>query len=66
MFKVVEQVLTEATRCGHVPTVSEAKMRSLVEKKSVGLIIVKSIMSNTGFIVPIAETTGKMMDSAFN
>lgn len=39
-------------------------MCSLVQKKSVAHTIVKPVLSNTGFIVPIAKTVGKTVESA--
>lgn len=53
---IVEQALGKVVRAGRAPTVSEAAMHSIVHAKGVANTIVKSVLSNMGLIVPIAET----------
>lgn len=55
MFNVVEQALVKPVRSRSAPTVSVAEMCSLVQTNPVADKIVRSVLSNTGFIVLIVE-----------
>lgn len=66
MLNVMEQAPADVVRSVRAPTVSEAKMHSLFQRKAVSDTIVKSVKSKTRFIVPIAETVGKMVNSTLD
>lgn len=62
MLIVVKPALGEVARSGPAPTVSRDEMHSLVQTKAVLDTIVKSVLSNKGFMVSIAETFGNTVD----
>lgn len=64
MFNVVEQALSEVIQFGRAATSSEPKMLPRIPENAVPDTIVNSVLSNTGFILSIAETEGKMMYTA--
>lgn len=64
MSNVVKQALSEMFQSGRVPTESNTEIRSLVRRKSVTYTIVKSLLYSTRFVVPIVETSKKMVDRA--
>lgn len=64
LFNAVEDTLGEVVRYCRVPTISKTSMCSVVQKNAVVDTIVKSALSNLGFIVPIVETVGNMVKRA--
>lgn len=65
MFEVVGQALGKLVGYGHVPLASEADMmQSLVQTKSAADTVVQRVLSNSGFIIPIAKTVGKLVERA--
>lgn len=64
MLYVFKQTLHEVVGSSRALTVFEAEMRRLVLTKAVAVKIVKSVLSNIGFIVQIEEIAGKMVKSA--
>lgn len=64
MFEVVEQALCEVAWSGHVPTVSQTEMPSLVQIKSVPDTIVQSVQLNLEFIFIILEIVGRLVKRA--
>lgn len=58
----LEQALGEVPQSSRVPAVSEAEPRCLFRTKAVLDKIVQSVLFNTGSIVPIAETVGKIVE----
>lgn len=61
-FIVVEPVLGKVFQPGRAPTESEVYIRSLVQMQTVADTIIRSMLYTTGFIVPIAETFGNMVE----
>lgn len=64
MVNVVKPAEGEVVRSGLASTVSEAGMRSLVQKKAVADTIINSILPNTESKGPIAGIAGLMPDKA--
>lgn len=64
MFIVVEQALGELIQPFFAPTVWEADTRRIIHTKAVVDMIGMSVNSDTGFIVPISKTVGKMTNRA--
>lgn len=64
MFIFVEQALPKMVRYGRSFTISASKMGSGVQKEAVAEIIVQSVLLNTGLIVLIPESLGKVVDRA--
>lgn len=64
MFKVVEQGLGEIVWFGCSPTVSKLETLDFVITKFGADTNAQSELSNTGIIVPTAETAGKMVHRA--
>lgn len=62
MLSVVEQIFDKALLSRLVPTVRLAKIQGLFQTKSVAKSIVQAVLSNTRFVVPIAEAVGRMVD----
>lgn len=65
MFNMAEQAQREVVGSGRVSTVSEVETGGLV-RKSVVDRITQAVLSDTGFIVPTAETVGKMVYRALD
>lgn len=55
-------MLDKAIGPRRTPKVSEDQMHRLVQTKAVAYMVVQSVLSDTGIIIPIAETIGKMVD----
>lgn len=62
MFNVFEQAQGNVVQSSLDSTVSEAKIRGLVQTKDAGGTIINSVLSNTGLILPISEIDEKMVD----
>lgn len=58
---MAEQALGEMVRSGHTPTFPEADRQSLVHTQFVADTAVQSVLSSTGFIVPLAEIVSKLL-----
>lgn len=52
------------SQSGRSPTLSEAEMRRLFQTKALADTIVKSVLTSTPFIVPIAKTVEKVANRA--
>lgn len=61
MFNGVEQALGKAVQFSRAPIELEAQINSLVQEKAVRDRIVKSVLSNIGFIVLIDETVRRVL-----
>lgn len=63
-IKVVEQSLGEVARSSFAPAVSKAEMPTLAQTKLVAYKVFRSLLCNTGILVPIAGTVAKILKRA--
>lgn len=64
MFDVIEEGLNAMVRPGRALHYQRLKCAISPKTKSVADVTVQTVLSNKGFIVPIAETVGKLVDRA--